>query len=170
MRSSQGCWLLHGHTTEHLVGSNGLELGSAACPGYVAGGGHGDGGWQWWREQQRWMAPVKLQPGSRELTAWWRGLESARQVVRGHKGSGASGEGGAAAAGLGGGERLAGVAISTPFDEEEQEKEESCSWGRVVSVREGMVRRLGPSRHPAELGFALCVKDRCVVEAGCLAY
>lgn len=81
MRSSQGCWLLHGHTTEHLVGSNGLELGSAACPGYVAGGGHGDGGWQWWREQQRWMAPVKLQPGSRELTAWWRGLESARQVV-----------------------------------------------------------------------------------------
>jgi len=145
MRSSQGCWLLHGHTTEHLVGSNGLELGSAACPGYVAGGGHGDGGWQ-----------------------WWRGLESARQVVRGHKGSGASGEGGAA--GLGGGERLAGVAISTPFDEEEQEKEESCSWGRVVSVREGMVRRLGPSRHPAELGFALCVKDRCVVEAGCLAY
>ena len=90
--------------------------------------------------------------------------------VRGHKGSGASGEGGAAAAGLGGGERLAGVAICTPFDEEEQEKEESCSWGRVVSVREGMVRRLGPSRHPAELGFALCVKDRCVVEAGCLAY
>ena len=103
-----------------------------------------------------------------ERTARGTAEAGSQQVVRGHKGSGASGEGGAA--GLGGGERLAGVAISTPFDEEEQEKEESCSWGRVVSVREGMVRRLGPSRHPAELGFALCVKDRCVVEAGCLAY
>ena len=105
-----------------------------------------------------------------ERTARGTAEAGSRQVVRGHKGSGASGEGGAAAAGLGGGERLAGVAICTPFDEEEQEKEESCSWGRVVSVREGMVRRLGPSRHPAELGFALRVKDRCVVEAGCLAY